>query len=131
MKDHGGLDRVEGKRVLVIEDRFLLADDLKAMLNRFGAEVVGPVSTLEQALETARTARVDAALVDIDLRGATAFAAADLLAELGVPFAFATGYDRALLPEKYRDRPFLAKPLTASRLRRALGELLTDRQPAR
>lgn len=128
MSHHGALDDIEGKRVLVVEDRFLLADDLGRMLRSLGAEVVGPVSSLEEAMEIVRRETVDAALLDIDLRGSTAFAVADLLTERNVPFAFATGYDRSSLPQQYKRLPFLAKPLSAHRLKRTLGNLLGGTQ---
>ena len=41
---------LEGRRVLVVEDEFFLADDLVRALKRHGAEVVGPVPSLDRAL---------------------------------------------------------------------------------
>lgn len=83
-----------GCRVLVVEDEPLVAMDLAAALAALGCEVVGPVSTLEEALcvgkaETA-AGRLSAAVLDVNLHGAMSLA--DLLAEQRVPFVYATGY---------------------------------------
>ena len=38
-----------GRRVLIIEDEFLLGMELEALLKRNGCDVLGPVSTVEWA----------------------------------------------------------------------------------
>lgn len=123
-------NEINGQRVLVVEDRFLLADDLGRILESLGFQVVGPVSSVDGAMQAVSSEKIDAALLDIDLQGAMTFEVADLLQERGVPYVFWTGFDHAALPEQYRERPFLAKPLTRSGIKRALTGLLDGRAQA-
>jgi hypothetical protein len=64
--------------------------------------------------------RIDFALVDINLRGVTAFPVADALLARGVPFVFTTGYGTSMIPEHYRDVAALQKPVTAAMLAKSL-----------
>jgi hypothetical protein len=41
-----------------------------------------------------------------------------------VPFIFLTGYQREILPERFRDRPLVRKPCPPKRLVASLSELL-------
>ena len=112
---------LQGHRVLVVEDEYYLADDLKRVLDRLGAQVLGPVATQEEALaHLAGPGRVDLAVLDINLRGEMAFPTADALADRGVPFVFATGYDVSALPPRHRDVAIVQKPFEPEALVRAL-----------
>ena len=62
----------------------------------------------------------DAAILDIDLNGHMSFPVADALARLNVPFLWLSGSSRDTLPEHYRVRPFVSKPLVPAVI---LGEL--------
>ena len=102
---------LRGKRVLVVEDEPLLATDLAEELSELGAEVVGPVNSVRDAL-TLITAdgTLNAAVLDIGLLDGQAYAVADALHGRGVPFVFLTGYDAEGIPEAYRDTPRCEKP---------------------
>ncbi|WP_200840979.1 response regulator [Geminicoccus flavidas] len=104
---------LRGRRILVAEDDFFAADDIVQALERAGAEVVGPASDLRQANQIARSGAIDGAILDVNLMGQLSFPVADTLAEHGVPFLFATGYDPAVLPYTYRDVPCFTKPVPA------------------
>lgn len=67
-----GTSQLQGARVLVVEDEYLIADDLASALRKAGAETVGPVSTIDEAEELVRQKPLDAAIVDLNLRGAMA-----------------------------------------------------------
>ena len=103
---------LEGKHVLLVEDDFFVANDFAAELEAAGARVVGPVGSVPEALELiARTERLDAAVLDINLRGVMAYEVVDVLRARGVPVAFATGYDPDVVPERYADIPVCEKPV--------------------
>ncbi|WP_380069352.1 response regulator [Dankookia sp. GCM10030260] len=117
---------LRGRRVLMVEDSMLAAMALEAALDSAGIEIVGPAGSLEQAMRLARTERLDAARLDIDLDGVLVYPAADLPAARGVPVAFTTGYDAAsVLPARFRDMLVLPKPFSGEAafilLRRMLG----------
>lgn len=112
-------------RILVVEDEYFIADDMARALRELGAEVVGPVPTKEKALAVvASHEKLDAAVLDINLRGAAAFAVADALKEQGIPFVFATGYAPALVPSEHQDVPRWEKPFDPHELARALPGIL-------
>lgn len=106
------MERLEGKTILVVEDDYFIATDLCRSLVTEGVEVLGPVGRVDDALGViARSDRIDAALVDLNLHGVMAYPVADALAERRVPFLFVTGYDRAGIPERFRDVPHCQKPV--------------------
>jgi len=117
----------EIRRVLVVEDEYFLADDMAQALRKLGAEVVGPVPTREAALALVAEKRVDAAVLDINLKGQTIFPVADALTAQGVPFVFATGYDETAVPPPYRSVPRWEKPFDPDALARALPGLMAAR----
>ncbi len=112
------------RRVLVVEDEFFLADDMAEALRALGAEVVGPAPTRDLAMSLLAGERVDAAVLDINLRGETIFPVADALRARGVPFVFATGYDEAATPPAYRNVPRWEKPFDPEELVRALPAVI-------
>lgn len=113
--------RLKGRRVLVVEDEFFLAEDLARGLTERGAQVVGPSGDVEDALDLIEeTERLDAAVLDLNLRGEMAFPVADALLERGVRFVFTTGYDPAGIPPRYRGVVRCEKPADAGRIARAL-----------
>jgi two-component SAPR family response regulator len=112
-----------GQKVLIVEDRYLIATDLVHEVTRMGGTVVGPARDVESAAGLLEQEAVDVALLDVNLAGSTVFRLAERLAELKVPFAFVTGYDRTMLPREWRDRPVVTKPLREGELRRAMQTL--------
>lgn len=116
---------LHGRRILVVEDEYLIADDLQTALEAVGAEVLGPAPSIEDAQSLIASApAIDAALLDVNVRGEQIFAVADRLAERGVPFVFATGYDQASIPERYSGRPCLEKPIKARQIANIFRSLL-------
>ena len=106
-----------GRHILVVEDEFLTADEMAQTFEGFGARVVGPVPTVERALSCIKeAARLDGAVLDVNLRGELVFPVADALCQRGVRFVFATGYDRRIIPERHRAMPCCEKPVDPRRL---------------
>jgi DNA-binding response OmpR family regulator len=101
---------LEHKRVLIVEDEFLLGLSLLEDLAEAGADVIGPVSTLDEALEVVTSETFDLALLDINVRGEMSFAVADALTARNVPLIFLTGYDADVIPERLRRWPRIGKP---------------------
>jgi CheY-like chemotaxis protein len=110
-----------GCRVLVVEDEFLMAEELRDALEDVGARVLGPAPSVEAALALLDgTPAIDAAILDVKLGGECSFAVADALVARGVPFVFATGYDASALPLAYRGAHRCEKPVDMTTLRHAL-----------
>jgi CheY-like chemotaxis protein len=114
-----------GRRVLVVEDEFLLADDLAQSLEENGAVVLGPVRTVSAALDLIESQpRLDAALLDVNLGREQVFPVAEALEALHVPFCFTTGYELSSIPERFAGITRFEKPLNCDAVTRALCETL-------
>jgi len=115
---------LEGMRVLLVEDEGLIAMSVEDMLSDLGCTVAAQASSLPEALERARAGGFEIAILDVSLNGKLVFPVAELLSEQGIPFAFASGYGRAGLPEGFRDRPVVPKPFQIEQLSAALTAAL-------
>ena len=101
-----------GRRILVVEDDYVVAEDLREQLLSFEAEVIGPVATVAQALALLETGSApDMAILDIQLGGEMVYPVANALLARGIPFVFATGYAAPAIPKDYADVPLVEKPL--------------------
>jgi CheY-like chemotaxis protein len=124
--------RLNGCRVLVVEDESIVAWLLEDMLEGFGCRVVGPMAKVDEALEAINLEDVDVAVLDVNLNGEMSYPIADVLRSRGVPFVFSTGYDPDRLSGEYSSCPVLQKPFHNFELAEALEALLAtaDRQGA-
>ena len=112
---------LRGRRILVVEDEYMMADDLQYDLEQAGAQVIGPVPSVADALRLLATQEaIDGAILDVNLRGEKAYPVADVLRERGIPFVLATGYEQWALPEAYKDVPRCEKPVDLRHLARML-----------
>jgi CheY-like chemotaxis protein len=120
-------DEIElsGRRVLVIEDEWIVTLLIQETLADIGCEVVGTASRFDDAAEKARSLSFEVAILDVNLNGRQTIPIAEALAERGVAFVFATGYGAANLPESLRTAPILQKPFHQRDLERALRAALT------
>lgn len=111
-------------RIMVVEDEFMLARELTFALEQAGATVIGPVPTVQRAIARLKEEAVDAAVLDIHVRGDAVFPVADALKERAVPFVFATGYDQHPAGNRFGGAQCLLKPIDFQRLVRVLEEML-------
>jgi DNA-binding NtrC family response regulator len=112
-------------RILIVEDDFLIRDNLTLILEGQGAQVVGPAGTLERGVILACSEEIDGAILDIRLGDdVTSFPIAEILAARTLPFIFMSGYGSAVLPPELSDRPLVAKPANLNRMLRIIeGQL--------
>ena len=123
-----GKSSLASRRILVVEDQFLIAKEVQDCLERAGAKVVGPLGRLERALSTAEKESLDAALLDVDLHGERCWPVADVLAQRAVPFVFATGFaTEIVMPDRFAGHAVLSKPYRERDILNALGKILGDR----
>jgi DNA-binding response OmpR family regulator len=109
----------DAPKVLVVEDEPLIALDLESELTERGFEVVGPAGRVDKALELVTRTELSIAVLDINLGGHDSFEIAKALELQEVPFVFLSG-DTTKLPELYKDRPVLSKPIDYEALARTL-----------
>ncbi len=118
-----GRTMIDGKRILVVEDEFIVAAMLCDALEDHGAVPVGPVGRVSEGLETIAAGGIDAAVLDWNLAGESGSSLAEALAAREVPFIIATGYGSVDAP--FHDRPILSKPYVSAHLIEKLAGLFT------
>ena len=114
----------QSKRVLVVEDETMIRMLLEDMLGELGYAIVAQAGHIDEALDAAKNANFDIAILDVNLNGRPSAEVADILAARGAPFVFATGYGEQGLPELHRDRPTLKKPFQLDGLKQMLESVL-------
>jgi len=116
-------DTTSRRRVLVVEDDWLIALSLQEMLQDAGCDVVGPVGDVTAALPLCQGGAIDAAILDYWLRDATAKPLADVLSAHGVPFALTTGFGVDVIPKDHGAACIVAKPYTLHDVREMLAHI--------
>ena len=122
------MENLDGARVLLLEDEFLIALDAEQMLKELGAQHVQTAATLNEAEQCANQGRFDIALLDVNVNGQMSFGLAELLRSRGVPVVFATGYelkDRAI--PGLDPALCVSKPYTNERLRQVMCGVLAQK----
>ena len=101
---------LDGLKVLVLEDNALVAMHLEEMLSEAGCRVVAMIDNVQGALEFIRSHAVDAAVLDVNLKGEKVFGVAEALMAREVPIVFSSGYGERFLPPQFDAAPHLSKP---------------------
>ena len=110
------------KRILIVEDEWLLAMTLQDMLAELGHTVVAIASKLTEGLVMAEKGDFDFAILDVSLNGEMSHPIAEVLDCKGLPYVFATGYSAAGIrgAQSQLQGPTLLKPYGLEDLRRIL-----------
>lgn len=119
-------DTLAGKRILIVEDEFFIAADLRRVLQDEGVIVVGPTGDLSAGLALASDEALDAAILDVNLDGAPSYPIAATLCGRSVPFLFVTGYDDWALDEAYRMSPRISKPCNSGMIVQAIEQMIAQ-----
>jgi len=120
---------LEGVRVLVVEDEFLVATLIEDMLEAAGCVVSGPIPRVAEALDAADHETYDAAVLDVNLAGDRVDHVAEALSRRNIPFMFVTGYGTGALPGEFAQHPRLCKPFNMSDLIDTLSRLVNVPTP--
>lgn len=113
-----------GKRILIVEDSPVVGPFTADLLEELGCIVVGPAPNMAAARQLIDSEKIDAALMDVHIRGERVFPLCEALAAKGVPLLLTSGYADWNIPEKWQDRPRLQKPYTLGEVDEALKALL-------
>jgi CheY-like chemotaxis protein len=125
-------NQLRGCTVLIVEDDYTAAMDLQLSLEEAGATIVGPVGRIDDAIGLVWDLfDIDVAVLDINIRGERVYQVADALRERGIPFVFATGCDRTVVPDSYAQVPLCPKPMEYELLSATLAFELAQRPHGR
>ncbi|WP_010217215.1 response regulator [Sphingomonas sp. PAMC 26621] len=111
-----------GRRILVVEDEMLVLMQIEMSLEELGCSA----ASVAEALAILAGHSFDAAMIDVNLNGEKSYPVADMLAQRGIPFAFATGYGDHGDRTDLLDRPMLRKPYAKAPLVAVLKQLIAD-----
>jgi len=91
-------------RVLIVEDEWLQAENIEALLALRGHSVCGSATTGEEAIVLAKAQRPDIVMMDIQLPGRLdgIIAAAEIQAACSYSLVFVTAYDDTRMVERMR-----------------------------
>jgi CheY-like chemotaxis protein len=114
------------RRILVVEDEYLIAMSLQDALENAGAVVVGPVPSIDKAIQTIDSEpNIDAAVLDVNLGGVLAYPIADMLIARKIPFVFTSGYEDNALGDRYSQVKNCPKPYLFQAMEEALVEAMS------
>lgn len=113
-------------RILIVEDNYLMAQELGDFLRRCGYAVAGATPSVEGGLALIAERPVEGAVLDIDLAGEPSYPVCHALAARGLPFLFLSAYGRphALIPPEFRTAPHITKPFEPTQFEAALRGLV-------
>jgi CheY-like chemotaxis protein len=110
--------------ILLVEDEVLIRMMIAGMVAELGHRVVAEAGRVDDARRLAETAEFDIALLDINLGGESVAPVAEIIEKRGLPFLFLSGYEKSGLPEPFKKRPLLSKPIVISKLGAFIDEML-------
>jgi CheY-like chemotaxis protein len=114
------------RRILVVEDEFLIAMNLVDSLESVGAFVLGPAGSVAKAISKIESEpHIDAAVVDVNLGGVLAFPVADMLVARKIPFIFTSGYEDNVFKIRYSQVKNCLKPYHFRAMEEALAEAMS------
>jgi CheY-like chemotaxis protein len=107
---------LSGKRILIVEDNFLVAEDLQQMIRDAGGDVRKASASATDALQALSNQSFDGAVLDVQLRDGTFIEVARQLERQRIPYVVVTGYSRDWLPLELQKAPYIAKPFNRKEL---------------
>ena len=110
------LQAIQGAKILVLDDEWLLAEQQSQMLISAGAEIVGPFNTIDDARKALATTKVDLAILDYNIGGEPVDRLIDEVSAKDVPILVVSGYGSSLTLPEHLGVAFLPKPVSPASL---------------
>jgi DNA-binding LytR/AlgR family response regulator len=116
-------------RILIVEDEFMISEDIAMRLTDFGYVIEGVADCAEKALEILANGRTDLALLDINIKGDMdgIELAAKINAKYNIPFIFLTSFaNKAVVERANKTTPsaYLLKPFNDRQVQIAIDMAL-------
>jgi CheY-like chemotaxis protein len=120
------ISALRDRHILIVEDEYLVAMNLQDALSSLGTVVIGPVPSVEKAIEMIESEPdIDATVVDFNLGGVMAYAVADSLLARNIPFVFTSGYEDDVLRARYPQVRNCHKPYLFPKMEEALTSAIS------
>lgn len=113
---------MNGTRLLIVEDDSVLAQLWADIFTELGAHVMGPCTSVSDALALLHSEEPDLAVLDLHVGNVSSFEVAHALQRMGIPFVFLSGCEPTEVPPDLSAVPSLRKPVTARQLLSALSD---------
>jgi len=110
------MNRSDRPSALVVEDEFLIAQEMVAELRAQGFEDVQTASSLAEGEACLRKRTFAFAILDVNLGSELVFPLAEKLSRKHVPFVFCTAMSKRDMPAKWSRFPALSKPFDGATL---------------
>ncbi len=107
---------LSGKKILIVEDNYLVAEDLRQIIHGADGEVGKASSSAKDALASLEGERFDGVLLDVQLQDGTCVEVARQLQRKHIPFVVVSGYSHDWLAPELQKAPYLAKPFDRDEL---------------
>lgn len=108
--------------ILLVEDEYFQAKEFAEAVKRHGGVPLGPFPDIVRAREAVVAGGVDAAVLDVNLRGEWVFDLLPLLEDRNIPYCLATAYRTEMLPDRFHNAVIWEKPFDADLMVRRLLE---------
>jgi DNA-binding LytR/AlgR family response regulator len=95
--------------VLILEDNFIISADIADLVTRSLHAMPVVATSVAKALKLVPN-DIALAFLDIDVQDGVSYPVAQKLMENKIPLVFVSGKNKALLPDEFRDVPFVSKP---------------------
>jgi DNA-binding NtrC family response regulator len=115
------------RRILIVEDEWLIARDHVSILTAAGHIVVGPAATVAKAMALLNAEQVDIGLLDFQLGTETSALIAQRLVQNDIPFIVVTGHAGSDFSPEFATGLIVAKPATPNQLLSAVEQATTLR----
>ncbi len=106
--------------IQIVEDEFIIAEDLRGALEDIGHTVIGVAESYDEAVAHFDKQRADLVLLDINLEGkAEGIKCGKILAERGIPFIYVSAYIDSKtreMAEATGPKAFMVKPFDFAEL---------------
>jgi CheY-like chemotaxis protein len=110
--------------ILLVEDEAMIRMMIADMVEMLGHRVAAEAGNMDKAMELARSAAFDFAIIDMNLNGTMSFPIADTILARSIPLIFASGYDSTRATGQYQQTAVLQKPFTIDKLEAAIDQAL-------
>lgn len=121
---------LNGLRILLVEDEYLIAMDVETICLEQGAASVSIVGRSAELEDDTLLQEIDAAIIDVMLAGVPTFPFAGRLQQEGIPFIFASAHGQSeYISTHFPDIKLVEKPYAGSDLVEALAEAREASRP--